>query len=107
MRRIFAQWGRPELMQRSLNWYFTVADKARAIAKRQGFDGLRWQKMTDHNGDEAPSSVGAFLIWQQPHFIYMAEMLYRQKKDPAILKQYSKLLFETADFMASFPQKIR
>ncbi len=101
----YAQWGRPELMQRSLNWYFTVADKARAIAKRQGFGGLRWQKMTDNNGDEAPSSVGAFLIWQQPHFIYMAEMLYRQKKDPAILKQYSKLLFETADFMASFPTK--
>jgi hypothetical protein len=101
----YAQWGRPELMQRSLNWYFKVADKARAIAKRQGFDGLRWQKMTDHSGEETPSSVGAFLIWQQPHFIYMAEMLYRQKKNPEILKQYSKLLFETADFMASFPTK--
>jgi hypothetical protein len=101
----YAQWGRPELMARSLDWYFNVADKARAIAKRQGFEGLRWQKMTDHNGDEAPSSVGAFLIWQQPHFIYMAEMLYRNKKDPALLKKYSKLLFETADFMASFPTK--
>ena len=101
----FAQWGRPELMKKSLDWYFNVADKARAIAKRQGFEGLRWQKMTDHNGDEAPSSVGAFLIWQQPHFIYMAEMLYRQKKDPAVLKKYQQLLFETAEFMASFPIK--
>ncbi len=101
----FAQWGRPQLLEQSLDWYFNVADKARAIAKRQGFDGLRWQKMTDHSGEETPSSVGAFLIWQQPHFIYMAEQLYRQKKDPAVLKKYSQLLFETADFMASFPTK--
>lgn len=101
----YAQWGRPQLLERSLDWYFKVADKARALAKRQGFDGLRWQKMTDHSGEETPSSVGAFLIWQQPHFIYMAEQLYRQKKDPAVLKKYSKLLFETAEFMASFPTK--
>ncbi|HRG25706.1 MAG TPA: hypothetical protein PLL23_14995 [Chitinophagaceae bacterium] len=101
----YAQWGRPQLLERSLDWYFKVADKARAIAKRQGFDGLRWQKMTDHSGEETPSSVGAFLIWQQPHFIYMAEQLYRQKKDPAVLKKYGKLLFETAEFMASFPTK--
>lgn len=101
----YAQWGRPQFLENSLNWYFRVADKARAIAKRQGFDGLRWQKMTDHSGEETPSSVGAFLIWQQPHFIYMAEQLYRQKKDPAILKKYSQLLFETAEFMASFPTR--
>ncbi len=99
----FAQWGRPELMEKSLDWYFTVAEKARLIAKRQGFDGLRWQKMTDNNGDEAPSSVGALLIWQQPHFIYMAEMLYRSKPTKQTLNRYKDLLFATADFMASFP----
>jgi len=99
----FAQWGRPELMQKSLDWYFTVADKAFAIARRQGFDGLRWQKMTDNQGDESPSSVGAFLIWQQPHFIYMAEMLYRSNPSKQLLNKYKDLLFATADFMASFP----
>ena len=99
----FAQWGRPELMQKSLDWYFTVAEKAKLIAKRQGFDGLRWQKMTDNNGDEAPSSVGAFLIWQQPHFIYMAELLYRSNPTKQNLNKYKDLLFATADFMASFP----
>ena len=99
----FAQWGRPELMEKSLDWYFTVADKAKQIAKRQGLDGLRWQKMTDHDGNEAPSSVGAFLIWQQPHFIYMAEMLYRSKPTQQVLDKYKDLLFATADFMASFP----
>lgn len=99
----WALWGRPELLEKNLDWYFTVAAKAKQIAKRQGFDGLRWQKMTDHNGDEAPSSVGSFLIWQQPHFIYMAELLYRDKKDKAVLKKYKDLVFATADFMASFP----
>lgn len=99
----FAQWGRPELMKKSLDWYFTVAEKAKLIAKRQGFDGLRWQKMTDNNGDETPSSVGAFLIWQQPHFIYMTELLYRSKPSKQTLNKYKELLFATADFMASFP----
>ena len=87
----FAQWGRPELMEKSLDWYFTVAEKAMLIAKRQGFDGLRWQKMTDNNGDEAPSSVGAFLIWQQPHFIYMAEMLYRINPNKQTLRSKMNL----------------
>jgi hypothetical protein len=99
----YAQWGRAELMEKSLDWYFKVAEKAKLIAKRQGFDGLRWQKMTDNEGDESPSSVGAFLIWQQPHFIYMAEMLYRSKPTKEILNKYKDLLFATADFMASFP----
>ncbi len=99
----FAQWGRIELMEKSLDWYFKVADKAYALAKRQRLDGLRWQKMTDNEGNESPSSVGAFLIWQQPHFIYMAEMLYRSKPTSQVLNKYKALLFATADFMASFP----
>jgi hypothetical protein len=99
----FALWGRPELLEKSMSWYLVVADKARQIAKRQGYEGLRWQKMTDNSGDECPSSVGAFLIWQQPHFIYFAELLYREKKDPALLKKYGDLVFASAEFMASFP----
>jgi hypothetical protein len=99
----YALWGRPELMEKSLDWYFKVADGARDIAKRQGFEGLRWQKMTDHDGKEAPSSVGAFLIWQEPHLIYMAELAYRAKKDKKILQKYKDLVLGTATFMASFP----
>jgi protein-glucosylgalactosylhydroxylysine glucosidase len=99
----YAQWGRAELMEKSLDWYFKVADKAKLIAKRQGFEGLRWQKMTDNDGNESPSSVGAFLIWQQPHFIYMAELLYRAKPTKQTINKYKDLLFATADFLASFP----
>ena len=99
----YALWGRIDLLEKSLDWYTKVFSKAKAIAKRQGYDGVRWQKMTDNSGDETPSSVGAFLIWQQPHFIYFAELCYREHKDTATLNKYKDLVFATADFMASFP----
>jgi hypothetical protein len=99
----FALWGRVKLLENSMEWYHKVEDKARAIAKRQGYDGVRWQKMTDPNGNESPSSVGAFLIWQQPHFIYFAELDYRAHPNKQTLAKYKRLVFATADFMASFP----
>ena len=67
---------RQALVERSLNWYAKTEHEARRIAERQGFEGVRWQKMTDPDGGEAPSSVGAFLIGQQPHFIHFAELAY-------------------------------
>ncbi|MBW8684335.1 hypothetical protein [Chitinophaga rhizophila] len=99
----FALWGRPDMLEKGLNWYTTVAGKAAAIAKRQGYEGIRWQKMTDPAGNESPSSVGAFLLWQQPHFIYMSELLYRHYHDKGTLNKYKDLVFATADFMASYP----
>jgi hypothetical protein len=98
----YALWGRIDLLEKSLNWYARVENEARIIAKRQGFDGVRWQKMTDPEGKEAPSNVGAFLIWQQPHFIYFAELCYRDKKNNAAIEKYKNLVFATADFMASY-----
>ena len=71
-------------------------------AERQNFEGIRWMKMTDPSGAEAPSKVGSFLIWQQPHFIYMAELLYRNNPSPEVLEKYSYLVEETAKFMVSF-----
>ena len=98
----FALWGHPELLERSLDWYAKVAGVAKGIAKRQGYEGIRWQKMTDPEGRESPSSVGAFLIWQQPHFIYLTELCYRAEKSRAVLEKYKDLVFATADFMASY-----
>jgi hypothetical protein len=98
----FALWGRIELLERSLSWYAKVYDEAKMIAQRQGYEGVRWQKMTDNKGEESPSSVGAFLIWQQPHFIYFAELCYRAHKDAKTLQRYKNLVFATADFMASY-----
>jgi hypothetical protein len=99
----FALWGREQLLENSLGWYQHVKANARAIAKRQGYDGVRWQKMTDPDGNESPSSVGAFLIWQQPHFIYFAELDYRAHPNKQTLDKYKGLVLADADFMASFP----
>ncbi len=98
----FALWGRPELLEKSLPWYQKVFEKAKNIAKRQGFEGARWQKMTDPDGDESPSSIGSFLLWQQPHFITYAELIYRAEPTQKTLDTYKERVFATADFMASF-----
>jgi hypothetical protein len=99
----FVLWNRPELLERSLGWYNQVLTKAKSTAQWQGYEGARWQKMTDPYGNESPSGVGAFLIWQQPHPIYYSELLYRQNPERA-LQMYKDVVFETADFMASFAQ---
>ncbi len=98
----FALWGRDELLQPSMEWYNEAAGYARGIAERQGYKGLRWMKMTDPSAIEAPSKVGSFLLWQQPHYIYLAELIYRNHPDSTILNRYKDLVFETAEFLADF-----
>ncbi|MCX7871941.1 MAG: hypothetical protein N2487_01495 [Verrucomicrobiae bacterium] len=98
----FALWNRTELLERSLWWYESILPQARKTARLQGFEGARFPKMTSPSGIESPSSVGPFLIWQQPHPIYLAELIYRANPKKEVLKRYCKLVEETADFMASF-----
>ena len=98
----FALWGRPEIMEKTLNYYFHTFEKAKALAERQGYKGVRWIKMSDNDGNESPSSVAAFLIWQQPHIIYMTELAYRDKQDKSVLEKYKDLVFATAEFMADY-----
>lgn len=99
----FALWNRPEVVATMLDWYNETAyPVAKKIAERQGFKGVRWMKMTDPWAGESPSNVGSFLTWQQPHYIYMAEEMYRAKPNGETLKKYAKQVEETAEFMADF-----
>lgn len=98
----FALWNRAHLLEKTLNWYFDAYPIAKQIAERQGFEGVRWMKMTDPSGREAPSRVGSFLIWQQPHIIYLAELVYRANPSDEFLRKYAHLVEETARFMYSF-----
>lgn len=98
----FALWGREGLLEKSLGYYKRIEEKAHETAQRQGFEGIRWPKMTDPWGNDSPSGVGSFLVWQQPHLVYMAELCYRNDEDEAFLREYSDLVFKTADFMASY-----
>lgn len=99
----FTLWNRPKAVAQVLDWYNTTAyPVARQIAQRQGFKGIRWMKMTDPWAGEAPSNTGSFLIWQQPHYIYMAEEMYRANPTDGTLKTYAQQVEETAEFMADF-----
>jgi hypothetical protein len=51
---------------------------------------------------ESPSGAGAFRTTQQGHAIYLAELCYRLAGDRAFLEQYQDVVFEAAEFMASF-----
>jgi hypothetical protein len=99
----FALWDRLPLLEKSLGYYEAIRPRARSTAARQGYTGARWPKMTSPSGDESPSNVGPFLVWQQPHPIFYAELVYRTRPDRATLERYRNVVFDTADFMASFP----
>lgn len=99
----FILWNRAELMEPQMQYYFRIYNRALATARMQGYKGVRWPKMVGPDGRESPSTIGTFLIWQQPHIIYFSEMLYHyHHRDKAVLEKYKKLVFATADFMASY-----
>lgn len=97
-----ALWGHEDKLARTLEWYDEAAPMARATARRQGFEGVRWMKMTGPDRLESPSDIGPFLIWQQPHYIYLAELVYRANPDKELIRRYEPLVEETANFMYSF-----
>jgi hypothetical protein len=98
----FVLWGRPDLLEKSLGWYEKIRPAAERTAEGQRTSGARWPKMTSPDGRESPSEIGVYLIWQQPHPIYYAELLYRSKPDPSVLERYRGVVFATAEFMASY-----
>jgi hypothetical protein len=98
----FALWNRLPLLDRSLGYYASILPRARQTATRQGYRGARWPKMTSPSGAESPSTIGPFLIWQQPHPIFYAELVYRERSDRATLERFREVVFDTAEFMASF-----
>ncbi len=100
----FAAWGRPELLERSMPFYERNLAGALARAKTNGVRGAWWPKMVGPEGRESPSTVNPFLMWQQPHPIYLAELLYRARPERATLEKYDDIVFATAELLASWPR---
>jgi hypothetical protein len=98
----FDLWRRTPLLEKSLGWYRSILASAQAKARAQGYSGARWPKMVGPEGRDSPSSVGPLLIWQQPHPIHLAELCYRSHPDRATLEAYAEMVFESAEFIASF-----
>ncbi len=98
----FALWNRLALLEKSLDWYRAILPEARKTAERQGYAGARWPKMVGPDGRESPSPIGPLLVWQQPHPIYYAELCHRTRPGAESLQRFQDVVFQTADFMASF-----
>ncbi|WP_312102545.1 glycoside hydrolase family 65 [Lachnoclostridium sp.] len=95
-------WNRSRYLEKSLFWYQEHLPKARENAKRNGYAGARWPKMVACDAIDSPSPIATLLIWQQPHILFMLELLYRDTKREDILREYWNIVKETADFMCDF-----
>lgn len=97
-------WGRSELLKKSLGWYKKILPKAVENAGRNNYKGAKWPKMVGPEGVDCPSKIATLLVWQQPHLLYMLEMIYQQEKDAALLEEYWELVEQSAIYMADFAE---
>ncbi|MER7787076.1 hypothetical protein [Streptomyces sp. NPDC097640] len=98
----YALWNRWPQLDRGVGVYRSFLDSSRERARRQGYQGARWPKMTDPGGRQSPGEINALLLWQQPHPIFLAELDYRAHPTRATLDKWRDVVFATADFMASY-----
>jgi len=98
----YSLWDRWPLLENSLHVYQDNLASSIKRAKLQGYQGARWPKCTGPDGREWPDVTHAFLIWQQPHPIFFAELDYRAHPNVQTLKKWAKIVEQTADFMASY-----
>ncbi|WP_069961614.1 hypothetical protein [Lacunisphaera limnophila] len=96
----FALWGHDAALARNLEWFIRQLPAARALAASRGLQGARWAKMTGPEMRESPGG-NPLIIWNQPHPIYLAELLYRNTPTAETLAHYRDLVFETADCLAT------
>jgi hypothetical protein len=86
-----------------LNVYQRFLPTSIERARRQGYTGARWPKATGNIDREWPFIIHAFLVWQQPHPIYFAELDYRLHPTKQTLNKWKDVVFASAEFMASYP----
>ncbi len=95
-------WNHGDLLERSLDWYLEHLPEARENAARNDYKGCRWPKMVAYDAIDSPSGIATVLVWQQPHIIFMLELLYRSNQSREFMENYWEIVKETADFMADF-----
>ena len=96
----FPIWGDDGLLARNLAWYQSQLPAARELAASRGLKGARWAKMTGPVMRESPGG-NPLIVWNQPHMVYLCELLYRNKPTAETLASYRDLVLETADCLAS------
>ncbi|WP_348217387.1 glycoside hydrolase N-terminal domain-containing protein [Luteolibacter sp.] len=96
----FALWGNDELLAKNLSWFQKQLPAARELAKERGWRGARWAKMTGPDMRESPGG-NPLIMWNQPHMVHLAELLYRNHPNRETLDRYRDLVLETAECLAS------
>lgn len=96
----FALWGRDAFLEKNLGWMVRALPIARDLARERGLRGARWPKMIGPDGRESPGG-NPLIVWNQPHPIHLAELLYRNRPTAATLARYRDLVLESAEAMAS------
>ncbi|KAI8960287.1 Six-hairpin glycosidase-like protein [Daldinia sp. FL1419] len=100
----WATWGKQRYFDRIFPaMYETLMPTSKARTRRMGWEGARWPKMTElGTGGIAPGETRAYLMWQQPHPMYLANLAYQAKPTRRTLKEWDRVVTATADYMASF-----
>ncbi|KAK7744698.1 hypothetical protein SLS62_010117 [Diatrype stigma] len=103
----WATWGRQKYFDNIFpELYETLLPSSLTRAKAMGWEGARWPKMTELNtGVSSPGGINGFLLWQQPHPMYLAELAYQASPTTATLERWDQILTATADYMASYAWK--
>ena len=96
----FALWGNDALLEKNLGWFQAHLPEARALAASRGLKGARWAKMVGPDDRESPGG-NPLIVWNQPHLIYLCELLYRNHPSPELLARHRDLVLETADCLAA------
>jgi hypothetical protein len=101
----WASWGKQKYFDNIFpELYDTLLPSSVARAQYMGWEGARWPKMTDlETGVSSPGDINAFLLWQQPHPFYLANLAYEANPNRETLQKWDKVLTATADYMASYP----
>jgi len=97
-----ALWNMGDYLLPGLEWFESIMPKGCKLADDNGYKGIRWPKQPSYTGVDAPSIIAPLLVWQQPHIIYMLEMLYQQSPSKEFLLKYWDMVEGLADFMADF-----
>ncbi|MBC1910472.1 glycoside hydrolase family 65 [Listeria innocua] len=97
-------WQKSDLLEKSLDWYLAHLKEARDNAQVNGYKGLRWPKMVSATALESPSLINPLIIWQQPHILYLLELVYSQTQERQLLEKYWQVVAGTAEFMIDFLQ---
>ncbi len=99
----FALWDRTELLEKNLRWFVQALPIARDLARSRELPGARWAKMIGPDGRESPGG-NPLIVWNQPHPIHLAELVYRNVPTADTLQRYRELVLDTAECMAAMLQ---